>query len=84
MVDSQNDFKDFLKSSIQSPKRVHPPMFMNHSKEPEVSKIVIDQEKITDDLIQEKRIKLETKRKKTVGTKFHTFTLGDVKVLAWP
>lgn len=58
-------------------------MFMNYFKEPKVSEVVDDQDGVTNDSVPERRPKPATTAKKTVRIEFHTFTLKDIKVLAW-
>lgn len=57
-------------------------MFINHSKELEVSKVVNDQDKMTDHPIPERKPEPGTIVNKIVGTKFHSFTFDDINILS--
>lgn len=76
--------QDTPKSSSESLQEDYPPIHMNHSKEPEVSKIVDNPDGMIDDPLLERRLDLGTTVKKTMGNKFHTFTLDEIKILYWP
>lgn len=56
---------------------------MNHSKKPEVFKVFNDGDRIMDDPVLEMRLELSTIVNKTIKTRFHTFTLNDIKILSW-
>ncbi|KAH0725179.1 hypothetical protein KY284_001044 [Solanum tuberosum] len=71
-------------SSLESNEEDYPSIFMNHQKEPDVSEVDDDQDDITDDPIPERRPEPMNTIPKNVRTGFHTFTLDDVKVTAWP
>lgn len=60
----------------------YPPININHSKEPEVYKVIDDQDGIMDDPILEKRLDPGTPAKKMMGTQFLTFRLNDIKISA--
>lgn len=57
---------------------------MNHSKKLEVSEVVDNQDGMTDDPVLERRPNEATPVKKNIGTRFLTFNLEDIKILAWP
>ncbi|KAH0781400.1 hypothetical protein KY290_000998 [Solanum tuberosum] len=71
-------------SSLESDEEDYPPIFMNHHKEPDVSEVDDDLDDMIDDLIPERRPEPTNTIPKNIGTGFHTFTLDDVKVTAWP
>uniref|UniRef100_M1DI93 Reverse transcriptase n=1 Tax=Solanum tuberosum TaxID=4113 RepID=M1DI93_SOLTU len=67
-------------SSLEYDEEDYPPIFMNHHKEPAVSEVDDDQDDMTDDPISERRPEPTNTIPKNVGTRFHTFTLDNVKV----
>lgn len=83
-VNSWEYFEDTLESSIEYLEEGYPLKYTNHSKELDVSKVVDDQDGMTDVPIPEISPDLGTPPKKTVGTRFHTFTLNNIKISAWP
>lgn len=56
--------EDTLESLIETPKEDYPPIYMNISKEPEVSIVVDFQDTMTNDPIKERMLDLGTKVKK--------------------
>ncbi|KAH0781391.1 hypothetical protein KY290_000989 [Solanum tuberosum] len=70
-------------SSQKSDEEDYPSIFMNHHKEPDVSKVDDDQDDMTVDPILERRPEPTNTIPKNVGTGFHNFTLDDVKVAPW-
>ncbi|KAH0765027.1 hypothetical protein KY285_000898 [Solanum tuberosum] len=70
-------------SSQKSDEEDYPSIFMNHHKEPDVSKVDDDQDDMTVDPIPERRPEPTNTIPKNVGTGFHNFTLNDVKVALW-
>ncbi|KAH0729898.1 hypothetical protein KY289_001086 [Solanum tuberosum] len=84
-VDGSKEYvEETTKSSLQSDEEDYPPIFMNHHKESDVSEVDDDQDGMTDDSILKRRPEPTKTIPKHVGAVFHTFTLDDVKVAAWP
>ncbi|KAH0661624.1 hypothetical protein KY284_026555 [Solanum tuberosum] len=83
-TNSQEYVEETAESSLESNKEDYPPIYINHHKEPDISKVDDDQDDMTDDAIPERRPEPTITIPKNVGTGFHTFTLDDVKVAAYP
>lgn len=71
-----------LKYKSNPLKRDYPPMFINNSHEHEVSSVVDNQDGVTGDSVW--RIEPVSTTYKIIKTRFHTFTLDNIKVLAMP
>ncbi|KAH0655352.1 hypothetical protein KY285_030234 [Solanum tuberosum] len=82
--DSQEYIEETAESSLESDEEDYPPIFTNHHKEPDVSEVDDDQDDMTDDRIPERRPEPTNTIHRNVRTGFHTFSLDDVKVAAWP
>ena len=74
-------WSDIYDSTPNYSEEDYPPIFVNQSKEREMSEINKDQDGMTNELIPESR--QESMESKAVVTGFHTFTLDDVKVSKW-
>ncbi|KAK6786290.1 hypothetical protein RDI58_014815 [Solanum bulbocastanum] len=81
---SQEYVKETAEFSLESDEEDYPPIFMNHHKKLDVSKVDDYQDDMTDDPILERIPEPTNTIPKNVGTGFHTFTLDDVKVTACP
>ncbi|KAH0665353.1 hypothetical protein KY290_027603 [Solanum tuberosum] len=83
-TNSQEYVEETAESSLESNEEDYPPIYINHHKEPDISKVDDDQDDMTDDAIPERRPEPTITIPKNVGTRFRTFTLDDVKVAAYP
>lgn len=66
---------DTIEYSIESLEEDYPSIYMNHSKELDVSKVFNDQAGMNHNPITDRG----TLARNIMETRFHTFTLGDIK-----